>query len=72
MLHRSLLKSIVNGLDYLKYLIVTASSFVQTSLKVTEDVVKFSDIVKPVDDDTFQKLYNAGSKTDWSKRSNIT
>lgn len=72
MLHRSLLKSIVNGLDYLKYLIVTASSFVQTSLKVTEEVVKFSDIVKPVDDDTFQKLYNAGSQTDWSKRSNIT
>ena len=55
------LKSIFYGLVSSKYLILTAPTFEKTSLKATEEVVKFSNIVEPIADDTFQKLYDAGS-----------
>ena len=58
---QKLLKSTVYGLVSSKYLILTASTFGKTSLKVTEEVVKFSNIVEPIADDTYQKLYDAGS-----------
>ena len=50
-----------------KYFILVASTSVETSLKATEEVVRFSDIVELVGDDTFQKLYNAA----WLGRSNL-
>ena len=58
---QKLLKSIFHGLVSSKYLILTASTFGETSLKATEEVVKFSNIVEPIADNTFHKLYDAGS-----------
>lgn len=71
-MHWPLLKSIFYDLGNLKYLILTAPTFAETSLKVTKEVVRFSDIIELVGDDTFQKVYNTGTYTDWSKRSNVT
>ena len=56
------MKSIFYGLGNSKYLILRASTFAETSLKATEEVVRVSNIVEPVGDDTFQKLHDAGSR----------
>ena len=60
-MHRALLKPMFYGLDNLKYLILTTTTTAKARWKVTEEVVRFSDVVEPVGNDTLQKLYNARS-----------
>ena len=53
MLHRVLLKAIIDCLDYSSNLILTALSFMKSGLESAEQVVGFGDIVERVSKNAF-------------------
>ena len=55
-----------------KHLILTASTFVETSLKATEEVVRFSNIVETVGHDTMIPSRSFTTQADWSEKCNVT
>ena len=55
-LHRALLKSILDCLNYLGDLIFTALTYTKTSLESTKHVVCFNNIIQAIGYNTFEKL----------------